>query len=241
MSPTTNLNPNQQVFDRVLARRAAPPDPLHGRLVHLSWSAPQQGARLVQWYVNGVWAGVSASPGDREAWLLVDAGGHQQIELLAVDPADAATPSPALLAGVDPPTAPAASALVLRDNALPIDAWLSVAVDGGEPQRTPLFAADAPRGGFGAVFGEGGFGYDASTGPGLGRGQLGDGPLGTDGDALGWRDDTLPTGAHQLRLALQTPVGDPLSAERTMDFTITRLPDPPTAVTLTADFLLTWT
>jgi hypothetical protein len=242
MSQThTPLNPTQQVFDRVIARPVAPPDPQHGRLVHLAWSAPSQAGRLVQAYVNHQLTAVSASPADREMWLVLDAAAHHEIELLAMYPSDAATPSPKLLAGVDPPTAPSGSVQLLRDVSLPIDARLHATLDGDAPISTPLFPADTPRGGFGAVFGRGGFGYDATPGPGLGVGELGHGPLGVDGDALRWRDDALPAGQHTLQLELRDDAGQPLTPALDTAFTVTRLPDPPRDLTLDTDLKLTWT
>lgn len=241
MSQTTLHNPTQDVFAYVLARRVGMRDVQHRGLVHLAWSAPLQGERLVQWYVNGVWAGVSDSPSDREAWLVLDCDKHHQIELLAVNQEDAATSSPQFLAGIDPPTSPTASVVVLRDMTLPIDLQLEVAVEGQEAIETPLFSPTAPRGGFGAVFGEGGFGYDASTGPGLGLGQLGYGPLGTDGEALLWRDSTLLIGSNALGLTFYDSEGSPVTSALDFDFTVTRLPDPPTQLVIDTNLQLTWT
>ena len=241
MSQLSPQHPSQQVFEHVLARPVNAPDGQHGRLVHLAWSAPAQGDRLVQFYVNAELAGVSASPTEREAWLVLDTSVHHQIELLAVDPVDAATPSSQLLAGLDPPTQPMAAVGLLRDMRLPIDAQLSISLDEQIPVSTPLFSIDTPRGGFGAVFGEGGFGYDASTGPGLGLGQLGYGPLGTDGDLLRWQDATLSPGTHTLQLALHDTQGQPAAQLQTLNLTINRLPDPPGALALGGDLQLTWT
>lgn len=242
MSEQTTDKPTQAVFERVHARPVSPPDPQHGRLVHLAWSAPEQGDRLVQIYANGELAGTSMSPADREAWLVLDAAAHTQIELLAVTPNDATTPHTDALAGASPPACPAGSFDLTRDAALPIDARLRLTIDdSADALLTPLFPADAARSGFGSVFGEGGFGYDAATGPGLGLGQLGYGPLGTDGDALRWRDRTLGTGDHTLHLALVDAAGRPASEQSDLPLTITRLPDPPAGLALDDDLQLTWT
>lgn len=235
------LTPTQAVFERVLARPVAASAVQHGRLVHVMWVAPAQGDRLVQLYVDGQWAGVSASSAHREAWLVLDSHHPHVIELLAVDVRDGVTPMHQHLAGMHPAIAPAGSATVMRDLALPVDARVSAAVDASSPVKTALFAADSPRGGFGAVFGEGGFGYDTSIGPGLGRGALGYGPLGSDGDALRWRDAALHDGSHTLELSLQDAAGQLLSPALTLDFTIARPPAPPADVTLTPDLQLTWT
>jgi hypothetical protein len=241
MTSITN-NPTQDVFEMVLARPVAAPDPQHGRLVHLLWRAPQQGERLVQFYLNGRLAGSSHSPLQREAWLLVDHARHTQIELLAVCPAEASVDRRDYLAGVDPQTQPAVSLRLLRDESLPIDSTISIAVnEASNPDQSLLFSPGDPRGGFGAVFGEGGFGYDASIGPGLGCGALGDGPLGSDGYALYWLDDTLPIGPHAIGLSLVDEAGLPAADDLHLMLSTDRLPLPPVAVSLNDELNLTWT
>lgn len=240
MTTTSQYNPTQAVFERVVARPVAPPDTQHGRLVHVLWVAPQQGDRLVQLYVNGRLAEVSRSSADRAAWLLLDPSSHHEIELLAVDRADATLDLSARLAGHPVPTMPAVDLALLRAYEQPIDAAVSIGLESaGIDDRTPLFASDSPRGGFGAVFGEGGFGYDAATGPGLGLGELGYGPLGIDGQALRWRHTALPAGEHAFTVALRTDAGT--VSEQTLTRSVARLPDPPTNLALDADLTLTWT
>lgn len=241
MSLTTTHNATQQVFELALARPVAAPDLQHGRLVHLLWRAPQQGDRLVQFYLNGQLAGSSLSITQRDAWLVLDPDQHVQIELLAVDPASATVDLVSELAGPAPATQPTSALTVLRDLSLPVDSSLSVAVDGDAPERVPLFAPGDARGGFGAVFGEGGFGYDTSTGPGLGLGELGFGPLGSGGDALRWRSENLSAGSHTIDLSLQDQAGLPSAQTTSLQATIDRLPDAPTDVALNENLHLTWT
>lgn len=241
MSTPLPDNATQDVFDDVLARPVAAPALEHGRLIHVQWSAPEQGERLVQLYVNNALAGYTRDPREREAWLSCGIGRHHQIELLAVEPADVGVSCPALLVGAEPATQPTGSFALLRDESLPLDATLGVAIDGGQVvKRTALFAADTPRAGFGAVFGEGGFGYDASTGPGLGYGDLGYGPLGADGRALRWRDDTLSPGDHTLTISLNDADGRAVVPDLDLNLTIARLPEPPTDLTLDDNLQLTW-
>lgn len=242
MSQPETANPTQDVFDWVFARPVDAPDLQHGRLVHVLWRAPEQGDRLVQFYVNGRLNSSSQSPTDRETWLVLDPHLHHEIELLAVSPSCANRPLDESLGGAEPGTSPYASIALLRDYDLPVDATVRVAVDGQiAAEASPLFADDAARGGFGAVFGEGGFGFDASTGPGLGGGELGFGPLGVDGDTLRWRDDTLPAGDHTLCLSLSDAAGQPAALDLETGVSISRLPSPPTSVAMGSDLTLTWT
>lgn len=241
MTLTDTHNATQQVFDLVLARPVDSPDLQHGRLIHLMWRAPEQGQRLVQFYLNGQLSGSSRSITQREAWLVVDHDQHIQVELIAVSPASATIDLASVLAGIEPATQPTASLTVLRDLSLPVDTTLGVAVDGGVAERVSLFSPADARGGFGAVFGEGGFGYDTSTGPGLGLGELGYGPLGSDGDALRWRDATLATGLRTIDLSLNDQAGSPAAQDLELDFAIDRLPAAPGGVALNDELQLTWT
>lgn len=241
MSLTTPHNATQEVFELVLARPVKVPDLQHGRLVHLLWRAPDQGDRLVQFYLNGRLSGHALSSTQREAWLILDHESHTQIELLAVDPGSATEDLANELSGVSPATQPAGALTVLRDLSLPAGTSLGVAVDGLPAERVALFAPGDARGGFGAVFGEGGFGYDASTGPGLGMGGLGFGPLGSDGGALRWRNDSLASGQHTIDLSLQDAAGMDAAQSTSLQQTIDRLPNAPGDVELNQDLQLTWT
>lgn len=235
-------HPTQAVFERVLARPVDAPDLHHGRLVHIMWLAPQQGDRLVQFYLNRRLSCNSRSTTQRDAWLIVDPDKHTQIELLAVCPAESSVDRSELLAGIAPATQPGASLQLLRDVSMPIASVVAIKPGSASvADRSPLFSPSDPRGGFGAVFGEGGFGYDASTGPGLGLGALGYGPLGTDGDALSWFNDALPEGVNTLALSLEDRTGQTRSQEQSVAIEIDRLPTPPDEVALNDDFQLTWT
>ena len=239
--PATN-NPTQQVFELVLARPVDAPDLQHARLIHLMWRAPEQGERLVQVYLNGQLSITSRSITQRDAWLMLDHDKHTQIELLAVCPSNATDDQSEYLAGTNPSTQPFAAVRIMRDTAMPIDSCLSIEVEGASvSDQTKLFSPGDPRGGFGAVFGEGGFGYDNATGPGLGAGELGFGPLGSDGSALRWRSDALTQGPHRIDLSLQAAAGLPVAQTTSIDLMIDRLPDPPSGVVLTDELTLTWT
>ena len=235
-------NATQDVFELVLARPVAWPDLQHARLVHVQWWAPDQGERLVQLYANGELTASSSSPTQREAWLLTETNGHVQIELLAVRPEDVRTPWPEALAGVEPVVHVDASLTLLRDVALPPDAAVSIRVDEQiDIDTIALFDAHTPRAGYGSVFGTGGFGYDAATGLGLGLGELGYGPLGIDGDALRWRDNSLARGDHTVYVSLLDREGNPAASELERAVSIARLPEPAGDVVLSPDLQLTWT
>ena len=240
MSTSDPHHATQDVFERILARPVAAPDLQHGRLVHLQWRAPEQGERLVQFYLNGLLSGSSRSVTQREAWLLVDAKRHVQIELLAVRPASVGVDLSSELEGADPPTRPVASLSLLRDVSLPMQSRLAMRhTDASLDEQIALFQPGDARSGFGAVFGEGGFGYDTSTGPGLGLGELGYGSLGSDGDALHWRSDHLPPGTNTIDLSLEDQSG--VLQSLSLNLEIDRLPDPPQDLTINHALQLTWT
>jgi len=242
MSTSTNHNATQDVFELVFARPVAEPDLQHGKLIHLMWRSPNQGDRLVQVYLNGWLSAASGSITQRETWLVVDHDRHIQIELLAVEPASVSVDLEHLLTGPDPSTQTFAALTLARDLSLPTNATLGVRVDGAaDAERVALFSPGDARGGFGAVFGEGGFGYDTSTGPGLGRGELGYGPLGSDSDALRWQTDTLMQGPHTIDLSLTDEASLLVSQGLSLDLTIDRLPPPPGDVQLNDQLQLTWT
>ncbi len=235
----------QDIFKVVLARPVTTEAGEHPALVHLWWSAPQQGDRLVQVYLDGELIDVTTDPTQREMWLMIDRGRPHRIELLAV-PADEPDQlwcrRPDRLASWNPGVQSAATVALVRDEQLPVDTQVTVSVDGEALDRGPMWPADETRSGFGALFGLNGFGHDAITGPGLGRGELGMGPLGTDGTAWRWQRGDLQTGSHDL-LVTGTDAGgqtiaDPVSIEGVL---IDQLPPPPDTFTINSDFTLAWT
>ncbi|MEX1017514.1 MAG: hypothetical protein WDZ31_12295 [Phycisphaeraceae bacterium] len=235
----------QDIFELTLARPATHAQGDDAMQVHLWWRAPQQGDRLVQVYVDGALYDVTAWPAQRAMWLLLDRTRAHRIELLAVDPAaeggDVWRARPELLRTWSPTVPDVAAVTVLRNETLPVTAELGLAVDDGPATVTPLWPADVARGGFGALFGEGGFGSDAATGPGLGEGELGVGPLGADGVAWHWRHTHLPDGTRTLALNLHDPTGQPLlasPAERLL--TIEHLPAPADGMWIDEPATLRW-
>lgn len=232
------------VFDLVIARPVIDRFGLETSLVHLWWSAPQIDERLVQVYVNGELIDTTPKPDQNEMWLLVDRAIPARIELLAVNPPVVSMNTPSHLQHTEawlPVVEDTAAVRLLRDENLPLDTQIIVSVDETAMDRGPLWPADEPRSGFGALLGEGAFGFDSATGPGLGVGELGMGPLGSGGSTWRWRRDDLDSGEHQLRIEARDSsdrsVGDPFTAEV---ITIERLADPPSQLNVTNEFKLVW-
>lgn len=238
MSSVTSTSATQSVFELVLARPVVTETGEHAHLVHLWWRAPQQGERVVQVYVDGELIDVSLDPGQREVWLSLDRSIPRRIELVALVPAvdDVWTPVPSA-----PLSSSVAVVTLLRDESLPVDAHVAMHEGATQLDEGPMWPGEEHRSGFGALFGEGAFGFDAATGPGLGLGELGFGPLGADGGAWRWRRDDLAVGEHALELRATSREGESLSEPMSLPpVAITRLPAPPANVRLLSDFTLTW-
>jgi len=188
---------------------------------------------------------VSTHPDQRELWLVVDRTRSHRVELLAVaagDPDALWRPRPDLLKSWYPPIKDRVTAKLLRDEALPIDTQIAVALDGEDVFRSALWPGDTPRSGFGGLLGLGGFGHDAATGLGLGRGELGFGPLGTDATAWRWQSDRLSPGPHEVTLAANDADGHEVTPPITLPaFTADALPTPARGLAVQPDFTLDWT
>ncbi|MEX0745369.1 MAG: hypothetical protein WD118_07175 [Phycisphaeraceae bacterium] len=235
----------QDIFELVLARPVMHRHGDDAMQVHLWWRAPQQGERLVQVYTDDALYDVTAWPSQRAMWLALDRRRPCRIALLAVDPAGVDSvwqARPELLGTWSPQVTDVARLSVLRDEgALPVSSAIRVEVDGALMADVPVWPAGASRGGFGALFGEGGFGIDAATGPGLGQGELGFGPLGADGVAWHWRRDDLAEGSHAVTLRVQDLTGQAVLASDTHRLlTIARLPAPAERVWCDSSGTLRW-
>lgn len=180
---------------------------LQAGLYHLRWRMANQADRLVQAYVDGHLTQVSTDPVQRSMWLTLDASCTHLIELVAVDASGDADPwqpwSNASAGGC--------SGFVvlrmIRDARWPQGAVVVVRVDGNEVDRKSVWPASVSRGGFGSLFGVGGFGHDAATGPGLGVAALGHGPLGADTSPLSVQVAGLAPGDHTIELRIQDAAG----------------------------------
>jgi len=235
---------SQDVFESVLVRPVTVEGGEHRGLVHLWWSAPQQGDRLVQVYLDGELIEVSQDPSQRELWVMCDRERGHRIELLAVDanaPELLLEAHPEELRGWDSTIYNDVSFGLIRDERLVVDAEVVIKLDGEDVDRGLMWPVDESRGGFGAVFGEGGFGFDAAASLGLGRGELGMGLLGSDGTAWRWRRYDLGAGTHSLSVQVMDRKGQ-LQASP-LDITgvvVESLPVPAETFTVDPDFTLRW-
>ena len=206
------------IFERIVARQAVdqPCD------ISVSWRASQQGDRVVQVYVDQVFTAVTASNEARDIEVLIDPSLRRTVELLAVPPDQAGREMQHLLASWQRGERHAVTADVLRDEAFDASASLAWRINSQPEHRETLWPRDTHRGGFGGLFGLGAFGFDHATGAGLGRGQLGWGPLGADASALRIRDNAQQAGEHTLSLWLLDDVGRPVASPLEQTQLVTR-------------------
>jgi len=239
-----NSSITQDVFEAVLIRPVITVSGEHPGLVHLWWSAPEQGDRFVQVYVDGLLTDVTIDPLQREMWLICDRSRSYRVDLLAINMS-----RPDLLwqshfhiiSCGEPPTADIVEVAILRSESLPVDTVFTILVDDESIDKGAVWPATEHRGGFGALFGEGEFGHDASTGMGLGVGELGMGPLGTDGTAWRWRKSGLSPGSHLVDVTATDRTGQAVAEEVSIgSVEINALPKPASSLFIDPDFTLHW-
>lgn len=234
MSSFITTDARQDVFELVLARPVTTPAGEHPKLAHLWWRAPMQGDRVVQVYVNDALYDVSLDTSVRQMFLVLDRTRQNRIELLAVpadDPRAVWRPQPELLNTWRPAVNSSARVVLVRDVDLPADTQLTVGIDGTIADHGPMWPGTETR----SVPGD-----EDATGPGLGVGGLGAGPLGLDGTAWRWKRDDLDAGQHALRLDATDHTGRAVSDPVDLDVTIEHLPDPVNGLFITPGFQLTW-
>jgi len=239
------LEITQNVFEAVLARPVSQESGEHRSFIHLWWSAPGQGDRLVQVYMDGVLVEVTQDAAQRELWLICGRQTAHRIELLAVpanDPDKIWHDFEEELQSWSPHINGGMRVGVIRDERLPFDARLAVNVDNMSVDEGAMWPSNKHRGGFGALFGLGEFGRDAVTGLGLGRGELGMGALGVDGTAWRWRRDDIAVGSHTLNVGVADRTGQVVAGPLIVsEIQIENIPLPANTFTIAPDYTLLWT
>lgn len=192
--------------------------------------------KVVQAYVAGRLAAWSTPEGGEVEFTLPALDSGELVLLLAVDPADAETNYwQELTAAQCPSRIRARTPQTLAPYRID-DRWLVYLGSPGEVQATRLVHSqlvydDGERaGGFGAVFGSGGLGWDAPHSPGLGL-HFGSGEFGFDCDMLAWISPPLPRGQYPLRVVIEDACGNVAAAwESTV--TVASPPQPPSDLTV---------
>lgn len=218
--------------------RAAVPD--RPGLALLSWRTAGLDGLAVQIYLDGRLYDVAPDALTGECWLWLERSHVHRVELLAVEPGDAWRDLADRLAGSDPPFTGEAAVQLARDETLDAAARVAVSIDGAAPAGDgPLWSASDARNGFGGLMGIGAFGWDLATGPGLGLGEFGVGPLGGDGTAWRWRSDPLDAGGHTLTITVTNP-DDDLIGQAQASVTIDAPPAPARDLVIDDTLTLRW-
>lgn len=226
MSSFITIDATQDIFELVLARPVVTYGGEHSRLVHLWWRAPGQGDRVVQVYVQDQLYDVTSDTTVREMVLLLDRARPQRIELLAVpadDPGAIWRPQPGLLGSWQPAVSDRAEVAILRDADPKSETQILVTINGADDAHGPLWPTT-----------------ESTTGPGVGLGELGLGPLGDDGDAWRWRRNNLTPGVHNLRFDAVDPTGQSVANPLVESVSIEYLSEPVTGLSVSEDFQLNW-
>ncbi|MEM7627281.1 MAG: hypothetical protein AAF333_16920 [Planctomycetota bacterium] len=241
----TNPATGQDAIELVLGRAVTTEAGEHEGLVHLWWRVRVGVDDVIQVYVNDELVEVSHDPLAPELWLVLDRSRPQRIELLGVPRAAPEAwwrPRPERLARYSPRVSDRTQVRLLRDESLPIDTRVEVRREDQLVAAGEMWPNDTHRSGFGGLFGVGAFGRDSAAGPGLGRGELGHGPLGTD--ATAWATAPIPLTPGQNKLTVHAT--DTAGRDITPPFPLPSiaadtLPEPASDLTISPDFTLAWT
>lgn len=225
--------------DSVLLRPTA--NPAEG-LALLSWRGDAPDATMaVQVYLDGELYDVAVDTNQREMWVRLPRSRNVAIELLAVPRGELWQDRSDALESWYPAWSPCASLAIGRDEAFANDVLVVATLDGEDEPPHPLWCAGDSRSGFGGLFGDGEFGYDDATAPGLGLGEFGVGDFGRDGFAWRWHLRDLTAGDHELALRIESPSGDPLAASDPLTTAIDRPPNAAATFEAASNFTLQWT
>ncbi|MEM8737672.1 MAG: hypothetical protein AAGG38_04240 [Planctomycetota bacterium] len=225
------------VFGLVLGRAVEDRYGEHDGLVHVWWRLVSEQEVWVRVYIDGVLTEVVTDPGQRDVWLVTDRTRACHVELCAVAVGETAWSAERW----DVRERDRVGVVMLRDETFAVDARVRVELAGGVKVESAMWPGDAARSGFGGLFGLGGFGRDAASGLGLGRGELGHGPLGIDGEAWRWRSPALPDGAYAVGVSVRDAAGRRVSAALPPTVkSVENPPEPAESLRVLTDFTLTW-
>ncbi len=239
MSSFITTDATQDVFDLVLARPIVTAAGEHPWLVYLWWSAPIQGNRVVQVYVQGELYDVTLDSTVREMVLVLDRTRTNRIELLAVADDDVEAiwrPQPDLLESWQPEVLDVVEVTMVRDEALPVDTHVVAEVGGQAVDSGAVWPNDVNRSDPDDLLE-----FADVSGLGLGVGGLGAGRLGFDATVWRWRRDDLAVGSHDINInavdLAGQPAADPILLQ---DVLIDNLPDPVMGLSIDQSFVLSW-
>lgn len=239
-----NSTTSQDLIELVLGRAVLTEAGEHDSLAHLWWRLSPEADHVVQVYVNDELVDVGQDPTHPELWLILDRSQDQRIELLAVPrntPELWWAPQPKQLNAWSPRTNTQTRVRLLREESLPIDTRVVVKRDGQTVAEGDMWPSGTPRSGFGGLFGLGAFGRDSATGLGLGRGELGHGPLGTDAEAWESGPIELLPGENQFTIHTTNAAGQEITSPQSPPpITVDPLPQPASELTISSDFILAW-
>lgn len=206
------LEPTTDIFKLTLAQPVLTDAGEHPALIEVSWVLNELTEHAIQIYVDGKLHDAVLHTGPRRCWIACDRRRPHFIALLGVDAAHAFNEQPQHLDTFEPAFDSHWSLSMLRDTSLSVDAVVEVDRNGERVHERLLWESDVHRDGFGALFGVGGFGSDAATGPGIGLGSLGHGPLGSDAQPFFVEVPYENDAPQTWGVALRASNGDSLTA-----------------------------
>lgn len=226
------LKPTTDIFKSIFAQPVLTDAGEHPQLIEVSWVLLKNQGHAIQIYVDHEVREVVTETEQHSCWLALDRRRPHVIAVLGVDPTEAFVAQPERLKAFQPDYKSHASLSMLRDESLPHDAVAEVKLDGTIVHQRPLWEGHIHRSGFGNLFGMGDFGNDAITGPGLGRGSLGHGPLGSDAHRFVVNHELQAGSTQTLSWSLKAPSGENLTPFRTLSITSDLPVEPLTTLTL---------
>ena len=212
-------------------------------LIHLRWTTPEAPNNITQIYINRELVAVSEWPLQNELFLYYEEKNDLKFEVIHLNSKKIEHRYQNMknyLNGWTQQYHKSRDYHLIRDEVFPAGTIIRLLNNESLVDRNELWRSTDHRGGFGSLFGEGLFGEDQATGIGLGRGQLGSGKLGVDGESL-TLFTKLKTGSNLLQ-AMATDgnnntLGSPIEIE---DVLIREFPNPVINISISSDYALNW-